>query len=312
MEKKILSIIILLMILISQDLTAQGCCTVGANTFGGFERGITSEGNIKLSFGFVESRLANTYNEIRKIPDPLERNARVSIYNMELEYGLSNKVSLLIVTGIVVKKREASVFDESRKSEKILFKSNGLADVTILAKYALVSPSIVSAMGLTIGSGVKLPVGNNNLKDNGSRLPIDLQPGTGSTDVLLWGNFYKGFLPLGISLSSSLYYRYAGANLDGYRFGDEYVISFMSEFSPTEYLTISLSAKSRFSKEDFWGGRFLPSTGGTYHDIIPGLIYYEGAAQIKVFYQLPLYRNVKGIQLVTSNAAGVEIMVNIN
>lgn len=312
MKEKISLLILLFLFWECRNLKAQGCCTVGANTFGGFERGITEEGKVKISAGYVENVLATTYNEVNKIPDPLGRKARVSLYNLEIEYGLTGRVSLLLVSGITVRKRETLIFDELGNSEKILFNGSGLTDVTLLAKYSLISPSIVSALGLTIGSGVKLPVGNNNLKDNGTRLPVDLQPGTGSTDVILWGNFYKGFLPLGISFSSSVFYRYAGANLDGYRFGDEYVISLMGEYSPTDYLTISLSTKSRFSNEDFWGGRFLPSTGGTYHDIIPGLIYYEGPVQIKVFYQLPLYRNVKGIQLVTSNAAGIEILVNIN
>ncbi|MBI3124034.1 MAG: hypothetical protein HYZ10_06480 [Ignavibacteriales bacterium] len=312
MIKKIFLLISFALFFFFRNISAQGCCTVGSNTFGGFERGITSEGKLKLGLGFVESILASTYNEIHEIPDPLGRKSRVSLYNMELEYGISGNVSLLIVGGIIVKKREISIFDDGGNSEKILFTSNGLTDITVLGKYSLISPTIVSTLGLSVGGGVKLPIGNNNLKNNGSRLPIDLQSGTGSTDVLLWGNFYKGFLPQGISFSTSFYYRYTGANLDGYRFGDEYIISLISEYSPTDYLTISLSAKSRFSKEDFWGGRFLPSTGGTYHDIIPGLIYYEGAAQIKIFYLLPLYRNVKGIQLVTSTTAGVQIMVNLN
>lgn len=288
---------------------AQGCCTVSANTFGGYERGVSQKGEMKVSLGYVENQLNSTYKGINKIDDPLGRKSSVTLYNLELEYGLTENVSLMVTAGITVKKRETLIFDEKNNKEKILFNGNGLGDVTILAKYSLITPSIISPLGLSLGGGVKLPVGKNDIKDKGSRLPLDLQPGTRSTDVLFWSNFYKGFFPIGISFNSSFLYRYNGSNLDGYRFGDEYIFSVNGNYSPLEFLTVSLGVKSRFSDDDFWGGRFLPSTGGVYHDIIPALTYYEGNFEVRFFYQLPIYRNVKGIQLTTSAVPGLELLV---
>lgn len=303
-------ILYFLIIIISiENYSAQGCCTVSSNTFGGYERGTASVGQIKIGLGFVENQLNSTYTGTSLIEDPLGRSAAVSVYNFEVEYGLASRVSILLSGGITVKKRETIIFDENNNKEKILFNGNGIGDVTILTKYSLIEPSIISPLGLFIGGGVKLPVGDNNKKNDGARLPLDLQPGTGSTDLFLWGSFYKGFLPIGISFNSSFLYRYNGSNLDGYKFGDEYILSVNANYSPLEFLTASLGIKSRFSKDDFWGGRFLPSTGGTYHDLIPSITYYEGNFELRAFYQVPLYRNVKGIQLTTSAVPGIEILV---
>lgn len=159
---------------------------------------------------------------------------------------------------------------------------------------------------------VKLPVGSYTQEVDGSRLAIDLQLGTGSTDALLWGNFYKGFKDLSSGFFVNAFYRYAGSNLDGYRFGDEIIFSLNGEYYFTEYLTFSMSLRGRFSNEDFWGGRFLPSTGGTYYDILPSLIYSENNYSVKAFYQTAVYRNVRGIQLTTSSVLGIEFLYNID
>lgn len=313
MKKLFYALTLLTVFTLADDLQGQGCCTVGSSTFGGMERGTTGDGRITLGLGFLTNNLNTAYDRHNSIADPLNRKALVSVYNFELEVGLTENVSLLFISGYSVKKRETTIFTEERQPlETIGFKGGGFSDITVIAKYALVSPTITAPFGVTIGGGAKLSVGLNNIKDSGTRLPIDLQPGSGSSDLLLWGNIYKGFPSKRFSISSSFFYRYPGYNDDGYRFGDEYVVSIMGEYYLLDYITLSSSFKSRFSNEDFSNGRFLFSTGGSYLDAVPGIIYYEGSAQLKLFYQLPLYRNVRGIQLTTSNAGGIEFLFSFN
>jgi hypothetical protein len=304
-------LILLSVLILSNNIYSQGCCTAGSSTFGGLERGITYNNSINLSISFISNQLNSTYNENKEITDPLGRTALVSIFNIELEYGISENVSLLAVGGYSIKERETVIRSSvDNTSEKVNFKGDGVTDITILGKYQLIPPSIISPLSLSIGGGVKLPVGNYNLRDDGTRLSIDLQPGTGATDVLLWGNFYKGFQSLSFSVFANFLYRYPGINLDGYKFGDEFILSLLGECYLTGYLTLSGGIRIRLAKEDFWGGRFLPSTGGTYYDILPGLIYSENFYSIKLFYQTPVYRNVRGIQLTTSSILGIEFLFN--
>lgn len=302
-----------LLLILNSSTLAQGCCTAGSSTFGGLGRGAGEFGNLNIGMGYVRNGLNSTYNGTEEIDDPLNRTASVSSFNYEFEYGIVDRVSLLISGAYVIKNRETTVrSNETNETEVISFEGQGISDIIILGKYEIISPDIVSQIALAAGGGLKLPVGSYTEEVDGSRLAIDLQPGTGSTDVLLWGNFYWGFLPLPVSISAGALYRYAGSNLDGYRFGDEIILGLGGEFHFTDYLTFSLSGRARFANEDFWGGRFLPSTGGAYYDILPSLIYNERTYNLKIFYQAPLYRNVEGIQLTTSNLIGVELLFNFN
>ena len=302
-----------IILILNFPANAQGCCTAGSSTFGGLERGLAKNGNLLLGAGFVSTSLNTTYDGRNEIPDPLNRTSSVSSFNLELEYGLSEKISVLISGAYVLKNRETTIRSNIDNSKEIIiFEGRGVGDVIILGKYEIISPTILAPIGLTLGGGVKLPVGSFSQEVDGSRLAIDLQPGTGSTDVLLWGNFYKGFQPVSLALFITTLYRYAGSNLDGYRFGDELIVSIGSEYYITDFLTASLSVRGRFSNKDFWGGRFLPSTGGTYYDLLPALIYTEGLYNLKVFYQTPFYRNVNGIQLTTSGVIGTELLFHFN
>jgi hypothetical protein len=277
------------------------------------ERGASKYGNLNLSLSYIRNGLNSTYNGSEEIDDPLNRTASVSSFNFDIEYGLVEKVSLLISGSYVVKSRETTVrSNETNETEVIEFDGKGIGDVILLGKYEVITPDVTSNLSLTFGGGAKLPIGSYTQEVDGSRLAIDLQPGTGSTDALLWGNFYKGFLPIPLAFSANVLYKYSGSNLDGYRFGDEFIFSVNGEYSFTNYFTVSLSFRGRYAAEDFWGGRFLPSTGGSYYDLIPALIYTESAYSLKVFYQAPLYRNVEGIQLTTNNLIGVELLFNFN
>src|SRR3990172_7985668 len=222
-------VILLLSFYYLNDLTfAQGCCTAGSSTFGGFERGVTEKSLLHIGLSYIRNNLNSTYNGREKITDPLNRTASVSIFNIELEYGISDRISLL------------------------------------------------------------------------------------ATAVLLWGNFYNGFPDLSFSFFANFLYRYTGANLDSYRFGDEYIISLNGEYYLADYLTLALGIRARFANEDFWRDRFLPSTGGAYYDLLPSIVYSESNYLIKIFYQSPVYRNVKGIQLTTSSILGAELLFKVD
>lgn len=303
----------LLFYCLNDSTFAQGCCTAGSSTFGGFERGVAEENILNIGISYIRNNLGSTYNGRNEIDDPLERIASVSIMNVEMEYGISDRISLLAIAGYSVKERETIVRSSvDNSTETISFKGSGINDLVILSKYEMIKPTILSPLSLSIGGGVKLPIGSYTKEDNGTRLSIDLQPGTGATDVLLWGSFYKGFPELLTSIFTNFLYRYTGTNLDSYRFGDEYVISLNGEYYIADYLTLSLGLRARFANEDFWRDRFLPSTGGTYYDLLPALVYAESNYLLKIFYQSPVYRNVRGIQLTTSSIFGAEILFKVD
>lgn len=305
---KIIPVLILLIILTNIIIYPQACCTVGTSIANGGERGAIPANTLSTSLSIQHNILNTAYQSSQQVDDPLNRKSTVTNINLEFEYGLVNRVSILLVLPYTNRTRETNVTDsETNDTEVISFTGQGFGDIILLGKYEIITPSILSPLGLAIGGGAKLPTGSFEEEISGTRLSIDLQPGTGATDLLLWGHFLYSFPSIGISTNANFLYRYAGVNLDSYRYGDEFLTSLNGTYSFADFLAVNLQLKGRFAAEDYWNGRFLPSTGGAYIDLTPSLIYYEGSFSLRVFVQVPVHRDVKGIQLAVNEMLGTEI-----
>ncbi|MCK5571377.1 MAG: hypothetical protein KAJ12_01390, partial [Bacteroidetes bacterium] len=71
--------------------------------------------------------------------------------------------------------------------------ASGIGDVTFMAKYQVVTPTILSHVEFAIGAGGTLPTGSFTEEREGTQLSIDLQPGTGAPALLGWGYLLFGF-----------------------------------------------------------------------------------------------------------------------
>lgn len=300
--------ITLLLLLVPYSLLySQACCTVGTSTLSGVERGVLPSNSLSASFAFHHNILNSAFQSSEENSDPLRRKAKVTNFSFEIEYGLTEKVSVLAMSSYTIRSRETTVVDNETNNEtEIELDGSGISDLFILGKYEIITPNLLSPFGLSLGGGIKLPIGDFRKENSGTRLSIDLQPGTGATDVFGWTHFNYSFPSISLSLHANLLYKYSGVNLDSYRYGDEILASLTGTYGLAEFISVGLTIKSRFADEDFWDDRFLPSTGGTYFDLLPDLTYYEGGFSLRVFTQLPVYRNVKGIQLAVSEIYGAE------
>lgn len=308
MKKAIVIIVWLSLVSAVEHTWAQGCCTAGTSALGGVERGITPYRTLISSLSYQSNSLEDAYESTRSITDPLGRTASVEVLSLELEYGLADRVSVAVIGSYFSKTRETTVKSSSGSfSETASFKGSGLGDIIVLGKYQIVAPTITSPWEFSMGAGAKLPVGRYLQDRNGTRLSIDLQAGNGAADLLGWGFVLKSLPNLGLRFFGSTLYRYAGMNFDGYRFGDEFLVTIGSEYSVLEYLDLSLLLKGRFAQQDFSNGRMLQSTGGQMYSAVPNFVYREGNSIFRAFLQLPVYRNVNGIQLTLTRLVGLEL-----
>lgn len=136
--------------------------------------------------------------------------------------------------------------------------------------------------------------------------PLTCSRGTGAIALLGWLFASHGFPEIGLQLFLTSTYRYAGTNFDGYRLGDEFIATLLGEKVITENYSGFVALRTRFGGKDFAGRRFLIGTGGTYYDIMPGVGYTEGPSSVRLFGQLPVYRNVRGIQLTLASMFGLQ------
>ena len=288
---------------------AQGCCTVGASSLGGLESGVQPTHTFSLAVSYQSNSVTQAYQGTEKIADPLRRTADVRYLTVQAEYGLMNGLSVLGSINYSDKTRELTVTTgsgSSKTEQTAAFRGNGIGDLIVLVKYSVLQPTIPQPTGIALGVGASLPTGSFTEVQNSSQLSIDLQPGTGAPAILGWLFVSHGFPERGLQFLLTSTYRYAGTNFDGYRLGDEILATVIAEKSITENYAGFVALRSRFAQKDFANRRFLIGTGGTYYDFMPGIAYREGRSSLKLFGQLPLYRNVRGIQLTPAYMFGLQ------
>jgi hypothetical protein len=306
-ERKIAAIISGILFIVGKSyLYAQGCCTPGTSSLYGAERGIAQYRTLNASLSYQYNFANRAYQGSQQVDDLLRRTAFVQSLNIELEYGIADRVSLLMLGSYVWKSREFTTSSAvGSGSQTTTFHTNGVGDVTLLGKYALVQPTISSPYEVSVGLGAKLPTGSYTQELEGARYPIDLQPGTGGADLLGWVFLARSYPAQQLSFYGSFLYRYGGSNPDGYKIGNEWVASLGAEYSINEWFQLSLQLRGRGAGEDFSSGRFLPSTGGQMYAVLPGIIYREGIVAVGIYSLLPFYRNLSGTQVSLNYLIGI-------
>jgi hypothetical protein len=176
--------------------------------------------------------------------------------------------------------------------------TKSIADVRVLGRYQGLSPD--HSVGVQFG--VKLPTGDIHNKFAGgpqAGQPLDrgLQPGTGTTDLLVggytfgainrdWDYFVQGLLQLPVS-SREDFRPGKGVNLN---FGVQYV-SF-------ESWTPRLQINARMEDRDSGAQADIPNSGATLVYLSPGATFHiTHNTHAYAFVQLPIYQRVNGLQL---------------
>jgi len=179
--------------------------------------------------------------------------------------------------------------------------TNGVGDAVLLAKYR-VFPF------LQLGVGVKAPLGPSDLiSDQGFPLIADLQPGSGAWDGILWAGFSQQITGRKtLTLSNTTTYRMTGANstyleVQTYEFGNEFqTITSLSDRFILKGIVLdpSLAIRYRRVESDMNNGQTMPSTGGQWIFINPGISYrINQDFSFQVNAELPIFSEVTGTQL---------------
>jgi hypothetical protein len=181
-------------------------------------------------------------------------------------------------------------------------KTANLGDIKLIGRYR---GFLENQAGLGVLFGLKLPSGTHSL--NGAStdptdpdpVPIDrgLQPGTGTTDVIV-GAYYSGDLSDKLGFFAQALYQVAIKPRDQYRPGNGSNLSAGLRYSGLSYLTPQVQVNVRHSATDSGANADTISTGGTLVYVSPGVVApVTAAASVYAFAQLPVYQNVKGVQL---------------
>lgn len=181
-------------------------------------------------------------------------------------------------------------------------------DVRVLGRYQLRSENVeaqrLNFYGLNFG--LKLPTGDKDVVNAaGARAERTLQPGTGTTDLVL-GAFYSSLL--GRSDSSwfvQALWQAPVNSSENYRPGKRVTVDVGYRYEATDKVGLMLQLNTLWRGRDSGAQAEPDDTGGAFVYVSPGVSYsIAKGVSIYGFVQKPLYQYVNGVQL-TAKWSGV-------
>jgi hypothetical protein len=166
-------------------------------------------------------------------------------------------------------------------------------------------------LGLTVG--LKLPTGDhrqNGVSNDGTATvtPVDpgLQPGTGTTDIIVGAYYFEPISRDWDHFEQFLYQRAVAGPTDNYRSGDGYNFNIGLRYMSFERVVPQIQINLRHVNTDSGSIADTLSTGGTLAYLSPG-VSVKVAQDFKVyaFFQVPIYQNVAGYQLAPRYTASI-------
>ncbi|MEX2089146.1 MAG: hypothetical protein WEB62_05205, partial [Bacteroidota bacterium] len=183
-----------------------------------------------------------------------------------------------------------------------------LGDVVLGGQYALLLPGSEFAPYVSMLVGVKLPTGLTNLKNaEGEEAEVSIQPGSGSTDGIIGFQYRQTVASVptisgeysSLPLEAAVTYQFNGAGTSGWRFGNILLAHAGTSYQFSQRASLLFQVNGRIQDFADPGSTREPreNTGGTWIFASPGLrVEIIEAVSGFAFVQIPVYRNVHGIQ----------------
>jgi len=289
---------------LEQISKAQTCSCAGPPLLSSQDIASTSAGNLLVGLTFDYHNISDLYSGSHKLRDDTFRRYTKTLL-LETDYGLTDRITLTALLAWVQKKRNTTVSQTT----------GGPGDASLMFKYTLHKNTFTQQYELTLGGGVKIPVGSSRLKDNDIQYQADMQPGTGAWGLQLWGHASKTFLPAStINAFAIVSYQMNGSNHRyqnsdfRYRFGNVFTGTAGLSDKIGAGFQLTLMLRYRRASRDQINTNNVASTGGEWFNIVPGLNYrLTDNLMTRLSGQLPAWRNVNNTQPTTRFTASVSL-----
>ncbi len=189
--------------------------------------------------------------------------------------------------------------------------TSSLGDIKVLGRYQGFTPQHNSGVLF----GLKLPTGSytqtgtsTDPADPGAPVTIDrgLQPGTGTTDAIL-GAYYFDSLNKNWDFFATATVQSALNSKNDYKPGTGYNLNVGARYMGiAEMMTPQIQLNTRYVTHDTGANADQTSTGGTLVYLSPGVVIpVTKKTAIYGFVQLPIYQNLRGVQLAPHYVASI-------
>ncbi len=298
----------------AEYIYGQACCSAGTPILSALEISATPERAWQVALTYEYNFLQDVVAGTEQLDDGTRQRLSQS-FLLETSYGFNRLFSISMLLSYIQQERKLNSANDENSDEKLI--TRGFGDAVILLKYNLLPITIASSRQISVGAGIKLPTGESGLRSNGILLPADMQPGTGARDGILWGYVFQGLTADSrYNIFANTTYRFTGTNdrfrlentsIKGYKFGNEFVMTIGTAYRTRSLLDFSLLARYRHLVPDRFSGFDVSNTGGEWFYLVPGLNMNFNQTSVRLSGQLPVYRDLNGIQLTTSYTASLSL-----
>lgn len=187
-ERFTLQLFFVLLILLPDGVQGQTCSCAGAPLINSQSISSASRGNFLLGLTYEYNEISHLYAGQKQLANrSVKRNTQSSL--LELNYGITDRLTISGTATFIQKTRTGL-----QKASNNQLITRGIGDGLVMLKYVLHQNTIREQYQLAVGGGAKIPFGESSLTNNdGIALNMDMQPGTGAWDGVLWSYFPKLF-----------------------------------------------------------------------------------------------------------------------
>lgn len=294
--------------IVSPDANAQ-CCSAGNPFFYG-ELSTMNKKNLQVVSGYKYSTSNKYFSEDHPVDIEFVDKAYFNYFTLQFIYGLTERATIQADLGYFLNKSETYTNNDWKTSN-----GYGLGDATLIFKY-LAYQNWKKHFKVIPAFGVTLPIGVFDQESDHVKLPITVQPSSGSYKYQLSLYLSKGTDKRKINYSFFGMYEYAQlihSKNFYYKYGNQFLLSVLTSYNISSVFSIALEArgenKARSLRND---DQTVESSGYKIVYLIPHISWaFLPDWYLAVNSDFPVYKYYNGIQLSNAFSASIRLSYNI-
>lgn len=298
-----LGFIVVMYLWLSNYFAFAQCCSANP-IVGSTNIGLLSKNTLRV-IAFYRYNYSDTYYENNQKRENIQylKYSWYSYIGNILSYGISEKITADLELGYYLKKSELSNSNRHLSTSGI---NNGIISI----KYGFIKKS---SFECTAGLGLKFPFSQQLKELNGIPLSVSLQPSTNA-----FGGVYLLFLQKNfIDKKFRIFLIHRGEVINGYNAvyymkGNTFSTTVFLTQSINEHLGIILQIRNIISTRDYLYDKAQKGTGSNLFFISPQVNYNIKGFNFSLLYDIPVYRNVNEIQMVSKYGVSVILTKDFN
>ncbi len=287
---------VFVLMLLPLSSTAQTCSCASVPLLGSMQLASPKSNQWYLATTYEFHDISDLIAGSSSVPDTTGRDRTSQAFMLEASKGLTEKWSISALLAAV---------DHDREVNNVSASASGLGDAIVMAKYSPRTISLYSETSLSFGVGARLPVGSDDIRQQGVVLAEDMQPSVGAYGGILWAYWAHA---LNDSKAARIYvsasHTQNGENDREYQFGAESTLTVGGAYQTQSPWGFNLELLYRTSDRDQRNSIDIPNTGGNWLDVIPSLQYHiNESLALSATAKIPVSRNLNdSLQFTTKYA----------